>query len=93
MKGRWTKCSKRQLVDMMVMKIIMKTITNHLKPVLLEVIDEEQSAFVKGKLIRDNALIVMECFHQMKKKKGKRGVMALKLDMSKAYDRLECVEL
>lgn len=33
----------------------------------------------------------MEFFHRMKKKKkkGKQGVMALKIDMSKTYDRLE----
>lgn len=33
--------------------------------------------------------MAIECFHWMKKKKGKRGVMALKLDMSKAYNYLE----
>ncbi|XP_058724620.1 uncharacterized protein LOC131596076 [Vicia villosa] len=73
-----------------VMKVITKTIANRIKCILPEIIDEEQSAFVKGRLITDNALVAMECFHWMKKKtKGKRGVMALKLDMSKAYDRLE----
>lgn len=35
-------------------------------------------------------MIAIECFHWMKKKKkGKRGVMELKLDTSKAYDRIE----
>lgn len=74
----------------MIMKIVTKTIANRLKALLPAVIDEEQSAFVKGRLITDNTLIAMECFHWMKKKKkGKKGVMALKLDMSKAYDRIE----
>ncbi|XP_058732849.1 uncharacterized protein LOC131604425 [Vicia villosa] len=73
-----------------VMKLVTKVIANGLKEILPEIIDEEQSAFVKDRPIMDNALIAMECFHWLKKKvKGKKGVMALKLDMSKAYDRLE----
>lgn len=73
-----------------VMKIVTKVIANRLKHTLGDVIDIEQSAFVQGRLITDNALIAMECFHWLKKKrKGKKGVMALKLDMSKAYDRVE----
>lgn len=72
------------------MKVITKVITNRLKVFLVEVVDIEQSAFVKGRLITNNALVAMECFHWMNKKtKGKRGVMAIKLDMSKAYDRIE----
>ncbi|XP_058784057.1 uncharacterized protein LOC131658822 [Vicia villosa] len=73
-----------------ILKVITKTIANRLKGILPDIVSEEQSAFVKGRLITDNALIAMDCFHWMKnKKKGKKGVMALKLDMSKAYDRLE----
>jgi hypothetical protein len=71
-------------------KIMTKTIANRIKVILPEVVDEEQSAFVKGRLITDNALIAMECFHWLKKKtKGKKGMMALKLDMAKAYDKME----
>lgn len=73
-----------------VMKIVTKVIANRLKHTLGDVIDIEQSVFVQSRLITDNALIAMECFHWFKKKtKGKKGVMALKLDMSKAYDRVE----
>lgn len=73
-----------------VMKLVTNMIANIIKHILHDIIDKEQSTFVKGRLITNNVLVAMECFYWMKKNtKGKCGVMAFKLDMSKAYDRLE----
>ncbi|CAI8590045.1 unnamed protein product [Vicia faba] len=71
------------------MKMVSKAIANRIKSLLPEIIHIEQSTFVGGRLISNNVFVAMECFHWMKKKKGKKGVMALKLDMAKAYDRVE----
>ncbi|XP_021761699.1 uncharacterized protein LOC110726522 [Chenopodium quinoa] len=71
-------------------KIISKMMANRLKPFLKSAISQQQSAFVPGRLITDNALVAFEIFHYMKRKgDGKHGTMALKLDMMKAYDRVE----
>ena len=57
---------------------------------LQEIIGENQSAFVAERLIIDNILVAHEMMnHISKKRKGKCGEMAIKLDMSKAYDRVE----
>ncbi|XP_073137930.1 uncharacterized protein [Henckelia pumila] len=71
-------------------KIIARALTNRLRLLMSRVIDETQSAFVPGRLISDNVILGFEATHWIRsRKKGKDGYAALKLDMSKAYDRVE----
>ena len=75
-------------------KIALKAIANRFKRILPSIISDSQSAFVHGRLITDNVLVTFETMHHISKKKGEKvGEMALKLDMSKAYDRVEWVWL
>ncbi|KAA3454975.1 reverse transcriptase [Gossypium australe] len=71
-------------------KIVAKTIANRLQNFIRRCIDSAQSAFVPGRLISDNVLIAYELLHKLRQKRyGRKGLMAAKLDMSKAYDRVE----
>lgn len=73
-----------------VFKKIMKTIASRHKEFLLDVVDYARLAFVPGRLIMDNTLLAYEVFHSMKHNKAVlKGSFAFKLNMSKAYDRVE----
>jgi hypothetical protein len=65
-------------------------LANRLKVVLSKYISEKQSAFVEGRSIIDNALIAIELIHCLKRRtKGGKGELALKIDFSKAYDKVD----
>ena len=90
------KITKFKLISLcnVVYKLISKILANRLKRVLATVIDESQSAFGPSRLITNNMLVAFEtmhCIDQMKKRK--EALMAIKLDMSKAYNRVEWVYL
>ena len=71
-------------------KLISKVLANRLKVILPYIISENQSAFLSERLITDNVLIAFELMHYLEhKKEGINGFAAIKLDMSKVYDRLD----
>lgn len=71
-------------------KLISKTLANRLKIVLPKIISLNQSAFIPGQLIIDNILVAYETLHTMQARMwGKKGFIAIKLNMSKAYEMVE----
>ena len=71
-------------------KVISKCLVNRLRPLLDDIISVEQSAFIPGRMITDNDLVAFECLHYIKQEKDPtRSFCAYKLDLSKAYDRVD----
>ncbi|KAK3189113.1 hypothetical protein Dsin_028674 [Dipteronia sinensis] len=73
-----------------VYKTVTKVLANRLKTCLPAIISFSQSTFVPSHLIFDNVLVSFETLQSIARCKAeKKGLMALKLDMSKAYDKVE----
>ena len=63
---------------------------NRLRPLLTELISENQSAFIPGRLISDNSIISFECINHIQSvQHSGPGLCAYKLDLSKAYDHVD----
>ena len=76
-------------------RIASKVLANRLRYLFPKIISENQIVFMSKCLITDNVLVAFETMHHIIQKRiGKVGEMAIKLDISKAYDRVEwgCLE-
>lgn len=70
-------------------KLCSKILATRLKSVLDKIISPCQSAFIPKRHIVDNIIIAHEVLHSMRTNKTKNGYLALKLDLSKAFDKME----
>jgi len=69
-----------------IFKIITKVIANRIKPLMKLLIAPEQSGFVEGRQILDGIILIHEVVHSLKH--SNTPGMLVKLDLSKAYDKL-----
>jgi hypothetical protein len=67
-------------------KLLTKIIATRLKPILPFIILQEQSGYVEGRQILDNVILAHEVIHSLHSTKSQG--MLLKLDLSKAFDKL-----
>lgn len=70
-------------------EIISKLLANRLSSLLEKIISPNQAAFVPGRWIEENTVIMNEVMQTLRHKTGKGVLLAVKGDMQKAYDRVE----
>lgn len=70
------------------MTSFIKILTERLKGILHRIIRPLQFVFVKGKLIHDNVILSQEILHKLREAKAKDAMMALKIDLNKAYEKI-----
>ncbi|KAH9772083.1 reverse transcriptase domain-containing protein [Citrus sinensis] len=69
-------------------KTVTKIIVTRLQALLPDLVGPHQTSFIPGRHITENIIIAQEVVHYMRRKLGKKGLMAIKIDLEKAYDRL-----
>lgn len=70
-------------------KVVTKVLTNRIRLVLPHIIAGSQSSFIQGRNTKDNSIVLQEAVHTMQGMTGRKRFMIIKLDLAKAYDKLE----
>ncbi|OMO53258.1 reverse transcriptase [Corchorus capsularis] len=70
-------------------KIVSKILVNRIRPLLFDLISPNQASFILVRKGTDNIILVQEIVHSFSKQIGKVGNLLIKLDLDKAYDKLE----
>lgn len=72
-----------------VYKVISKIITERIKRSIGKIISSNQGDFLEGRWIVKNIVISHEVMHKVQNHRGRNGFMVIKMDLKKAYDRIE----
>ncbi|XP_031126953.1 uncharacterized protein LOC116029190 [Ipomoea triloba] len=70
-------------------KVISKVLVNRMRPIMCKLIRPHQNSFLPGRSTLDNVILTQEIIHNMHKRNGKKGLMAVKIDLQKAYDSVD----
>ena len=70
-------------------KVVIKIMASRMTQIMKKLVLVNQCSFVHGRISVDNILVVQDVVHSMRNKTGKVGFMAIKVDLKKAYDRLD----
>jgi hypothetical protein len=70
-------------------KIIAKSLADRIRNHLPHIIHPSQTAFVQGRYIASNIIIAQEIIHSFNLKSWKQKAFFLKIDLAKAFDRIE----
>ncbi|KAJ8622693.1 hypothetical protein MRB53_031222 [Persea americana] len=63
-------------------------LVHRLRPILSRIISTSQGAFVQGRRDLDQIVVAQEVIHGMSRLKGSRAMVAVKLDVQKAYETI-----
>jgi hypothetical protein len=70
-------------------KIIAKSLANRVKPHLPNYVSQAQSDFIANRRISSNIILTQEIIHSFNLKSWNSTAFVLKIDLAKAFDRLE----
>lgn len=69
--------------------MVTKVVVNRLKDLMDTLISPYQTGFIPGRHIHENIVVAQELVHSMRKMRGRKGGLAIKVDLAKSYDRLK----